>query len=117
MNQLYWKTENDGNEWSQQPHYSALKNCFNEFDENETVPLADAPLFRNMLRTRDTSTMIIFSDSNDDTEIVFTLESLTQAGIIFIMALAIVITNILIIATFLNFRGTFSSTYKIYKNY
>ncbi|XP_019876957.1 G-protein coupled receptor 52 [Aethina tumida] len=58
-----------------------------------------------MLRTRDTSTMIIFSDSNDDTEIVFTLESLTQAGLIFIMALAIVITNVLIIATFLNFRG------------
>ncbi|XP_030756274.1 beta-2 adrenergic receptor [Sitophilus oryzae] len=58
-----------------------------------------------MLRTRDTSTMIIFSDSSDDTEIVFTLESLTQAGIIFIMALAIIITNVLIIATFLNFRG------------
>ena len=49
--------------------------------------------------------MIIFSDSTDDTEIVFTLESLTQAGIIFVMALAIIITNVLIIATFLNFRG------------
>ncbi|XP_063925483.1 G-protein coupled receptor 52 isoform X2 [Zophobas morio] len=38
-------------------------------------------------------------------EIVFTLEGLTQAGIIFIMAIAIIVTNILIIATFLNFRG------------
>ncbi|CAH1367473.1 hypothetical protein MTP99_008716 [Tenebrio molitor] len=59
-----------------------------------------------MFRTRDTtSTMIIFSDSNDDMEIVFRLEGLTQAGIIFIMAIAIIVTNILIIATFLNFRG------------
>ncbi|CAH0546119.1 unnamed protein product [Brassicogethes aeneus] len=57
-----------------------------------------------MLRTRDTSTMIIFSASKDDTDLVFTLESLTQASLIFIMALAIVITNVLIIATFLNFR-------------
>ncbi|XP_068913873.1 G-protein coupled receptor 52 isoform X2 [Tenebrio molitor] len=38
-------------------------------------------------------------------EIVFRLEGLTQAGIIFIMAIAIIVTNILIIATFLNFRG------------
>ncbi|EFA09248.1 probable G-protein coupled receptor 52 isoform X1 [Tribolium castaneum] len=59
-----------------------------------------------MFRTRDsTSAMIIFSDSNDDMGIVFTLEGLTQAGIIFIMAIAIIVTNILIIATFLNFRG------------
>ncbi|KAJ8946020.1 hypothetical protein NQ318_023267 [Aromia moschata] len=49
--------------------------------------------------------MIILSDSNEDTEIVLTLESLAQAGIIFIMALAIIITNVLIIATLLNFRG------------
>jgi hypothetical protein len=41
-------------------------------------------------------------------EIVFRLEGLTQAGIIFIMAIAIIVTNILIIATFLNFRGTSS---------
>lgn len=49
--------------------------------------------------------MIIFSQSSDDTEIVLSLESLTQAGIIFIMALAIIITNVLIIATLVNFRG------------
>lgn len=49
--------------------------------------------------------MIIFSDSTDNTEVVFTLEALVQAGIIFIMGVAIIITNILIIATFLNFRG------------
>ncbi|KAJ8981210.1 hypothetical protein NQ317_014854 [Molorchus minor] len=42
---------------------------------------------------------------NDDMEIVFSLESLAQAGIIFIMALAIIITNVLIIATLINFRG------------
>ncbi|CAH1101505.1 unnamed protein product [Psylliodes chrysocephalus] len=59
---------------------------------------------RGMLR-RDTSTMLIYSLSNDDSEIVFTLRSLAQAGIIFVMALAIIITNVLIIATLINFRG------------
>lgn len=58
-----------------------------------------------MLNRKDTTTMIIFSQSSDDTEIVLSLESLTQAGIIFIMALAIIITNVLIIATLVNFRG------------
>ncbi|KAK5639940.1 hypothetical protein RI129_010751 [Pyrocoelia pectoralis] len=58
-----------------------------------------------MFRASDTSTMIILSDADDDTEFVFTLESLTQAGIIFIMGIAIIVTNVLIIATFLNFRG------------
>lgn len=60
-----------------------------------------------MVQIRDTSTMIILGDSDDDTDLVFTLESLTQAGIIFIMGVAIIITNVLIIATFLNFRGKF----------
>ncbi|CAG9761202.1 unnamed protein product [Ceutorhynchus assimilis] len=58
-----------------------------------------------MLNRRDTTTMIIYSQTSDDTEIVLTLESLTQAGIIFVMALSIVITNVLIIATLVNFRG------------
>lgn len=61
---------------------------------------------RGMLR-RDTSTMLIYSLSNDDSEIVLTLRSLAQAGIIFIMALAIIITNVLIIATLVNFKGKF----------
>ncbi|CAG9816400.1 unnamed protein product [Phaedon cochleariae] len=55
---------------------------------------------------RDTSTMLVYSLSGEGgAEIVLTLRSLTQAGIIFVMALAIIITNVLIIATLLNFRG------------
>nr|CAI5850620.1 unnamed protein product [Callosobruchus analis] len=64
-----------------------------------------------MLR-RDTSTMLIYrnmlliySDADDDSEIVFTLRSLAQAAIIFVMAIAIIVTNVLIIATLVNFRG------------
>lgn len=50
--------------------------------------------------------MIILSDHDGHAAgILFTLESLTQAGIIFIMGVAIILTNILIIATFLNYRG------------
>jgi len=50
--------------------------------------------------------MIILSDHDGHAAgIFFTLESLTQAGIIFIMGVAIILTNILIIATFLNYRG------------
>ncbi|XP_074035002.1 G-protein coupled receptor DopEcR isoform X1 [Leptinotarsa decemlineata] len=60
---------------------------------------------RGMLR-RDTSTMLIYSLSNDESEIVLTLRSLAQAGIIFIMALGIIVTNVLIIATLVNFRGS-----------
>lgn len=59
-----------------------------------------------MLR-RDTSTMLIYSLSNEDSEIVLTLRSLAQAGIIFVMALAIIITNVLIIATLVNFKGKY----------
>lgn len=58
-----------------------------------------------MISRRDTTTMIIFSQSNDDAEIILSLESLTQAAIIFVMAMAIIITNVLIIATLVNFRG------------
>ncbi|XP_018570359.2 G-protein coupled receptor 52 [Anoplophora glabripennis] len=58
-----------------------------------------------MLPEKDTPTMTSFSGIQNGTEMVFTLESLAQAGIIFIMALAIIITNILIIATLLHFRG------------
>lgn len=35
-------------------------------------------------------------------------ESLTQAAIIAVMGIAIVISNLLIIASFLNFKGTYS---------
>jgi hydrogenase-4 membrane subunit HyfE len=50
--------------------------------------------------------MIISGDhERHATEIPFTLEALTQAGIIFIMGVAIILTNALIIATFLNYRG------------
>jgi hypothetical protein len=50
--------------------------------------------------------MIIPSDQDGHaSEILITLETLTQAGIIFIMGVAIILTNILIIATFLNYRG------------
>ena len=50
--------------------------------------------------------IIILSDHDGHAAgIFFTLESLTQAGIIFIMWVAIILTNILIIATFLNYRG------------
>lgn len=33
------------------------------------------------------------------------LEALTQASLIFILAIAIILLNLLVIATFLNFRG------------
>lgn len=33
------------------------------------------------------------------------LEALTQASFIFILAIAIIILNLLVIATFINFRG------------
>jgi hypothetical protein len=50
--------------------------------------------------------MIILSVHDDHAEeILFTLETLTQAGIIFIMGVAIILTNVLIIATFFNYRG------------
>ncbi|XP_018335513.1 beta-2 adrenergic receptor [Agrilus planipennis] len=59
-----------------------------------------------MLRTRDTSTMIILSDADDETtELVFSLTNLVEAAIIFVMAVAIIVTNVIVIATFLNFRG------------
>jgi hypothetical protein len=52
--------------------------------------------------------MIISSgDERHATEIPFTLETVTLAGIIFIMGVAIILTNVLIIATFLNFRGKY----------
>lgn len=55
-----------------------------------------------------TQPMIIPSDHDRHAvEILFTLETLTQAGIIFIMAVAIILTNVLIIATFLNYRGKY----------
>jgi hypothetical protein len=43
-------------------------------------------------------------------EILFTLETLTQAGIILIMGVAIILTNVLIIATFFNYRGKYRSS-------
>ncbi|XP_075229336.1 G-protein coupled receptor DopEcR [Lycorma delicatula] len=46
--------------------------------------------------------MIALSDHGED---VFTLEALTQAAIIFTMAVAIILANVLIIATFINARG------------
>ncbi|KAK7864933.1 hypothetical protein R5R35_008733 [Gryllus longicercus] len=49
--------------------------------------------------------MIVLSTDNHDNNTRFTLETLTQAGIIFVMGVAIIVTNVLIIATFLNFRG------------
>lgn len=51
--------------------------------------------------------MIILNNPDDDTELVISMESLIQAGIIFVMAIMIVITNVLIIATFVNFRGKY----------
>lgn len=36
------------------------------------------------------------------------LEALTQASFIFILGIAIVLLNLLVIATFINFRGEFS---------
>lgn len=45
--------------------------------------------------------MITFSDHDQ----YFTLEAITQAAIIFTMAIAIILANVLIIATFVNARG------------
>lgn len=56
-----------------------------------------------MIHPRDTSTMIIFSDANDD--VVLTLRSLILAAFIFVMSVAIIIANVVLIATFVNFRG------------
>ena len=69
---------------------------------NDDVRLMDVPGHR-MIHAKDTSTMIIVSDA------IFTLESLVQAAIIFIMGVAIIVANVLIIATFVNFRGKMSS--------
>lgn len=57
-----------------------------------------------MFHTRDISTMIILNDADDDS-LVFSVESLVQAGIILILSITIIVTNVLIIATFVNFRG------------
>lgn len=54
------------------------------------------------------ATMIVLSD--EDANLVLTVETLVQAAIIFMMAVAIIVTNILIIATFVNFRGTIIGT-------
>ncbi|XP_063240794.1 G-protein coupled receptor 52 [Bacillus rossius redtenbacheri] len=43
--------------------------------------------------------------SADDPHALFTLETLTQAGVIFVMGVAIIMSNLLLIATFVNFRG------------
>lgn len=43
------------------------------------------------------------------TYVEISLDSLTQAGIIFIMGVAVIITNVLVIATLLNFRGEYRS--------
>jgi hypothetical protein len=60
----------------------------------------------NHAATDGSHSVIILSDHDGNAaRIFFTLESLTQAGIIFIMGVAIILTNILIIATFLNYRG------------
>lgn len=48
---------------------------------------------------------IILSDNDEETELIVNLETLAQAAIIFIMGVAIIVSNVLIIATYLNYRG------------
>lgn len=59
-----------------------------------------------MSQSRDTSTTVIFSDANED--VVLTLRSLILAAFIFVMSVAIIIANVLLIATFINFRGIYT---------
>lgn len=68
---------------------------------------------RAMFRGRD-ATMIILSDNDEETELIVNLETLTQAAIIFIMAIAIIVSNILIIATYVNFRSKLNTFILIY---
>lgn len=41
------------------------------------------------------------------------LEALMQAGFIFVVGVTIILSNLLIIATYLNFRGEFSRIHEI----
>lgn len=43
-----------------------------------------------------------------------TLEALTKSGLILVLGVAIVASNILIIATFLNFRGQFQKKWRLF---
>lgn len=52
--------------------------------------------------------MIILSDQ----DYYFTLEALTQAAIILTMAVAIILANVLLIATFVYARGKGSTVYQ-----
>lgn len=56
----------------------------------------------NVVRVMSFRTMLVLING---TYVEISLDSLTQAGIIFIMGVAIIITNVLVIATLLNFRG------------
>ncbi|XP_060520607.1 G-protein coupled receptor 52 [Cylas formicarius] len=59
-----------------------------------------------MKPARGPSTMTTFNDSANGVEVGISLESLIQAGSIFIMALSIITTNVLTVATYLNFKGS-----------
>jgi len=52
---------------------------------------------------------LIILSHDPDQEIAFTLEALTQAAIIFSLGVAIVVSNVLVIATFLTAHGEYFS--------
>lgn len=60
---------------------------------------------RGMFRIKDTATMLILTDNRNETEIIVSLESLTQAAIIFVMAASIIILNVLVVMTIINYKG------------
>ncbi|XP_045465173.1 G-protein coupled receptor 52-like [Harmonia axyridis] len=60
---------------------------------------------RGMFRLKDTATMLVLTDNRNETEIVVSLESLTQAAIIFVMAASIIILNVLVVMTIINYKG------------
>jgi hypothetical protein len=66
-----------------------------------------------MFTSRRDGALIILSHDPEQ-EIAFTLEALTQAGIIFVMGVAIIVSNVLIIATFLTSRGQYNLLYIFY---
>jgi hypothetical protein len=54
---------------------------------------------------------LIILSHNPDQEIAFTLEALTQAAIIFSLGVAIVVSNVLIIASLLTAHGEFKPSF------
>lgn len=76
------------------------RRCY--YTDNQRDLLQEVRQWSCCSRVMSLRTMLVLING---TYVEISLDSLTQAGIIFIMGVAVIITNVLVIATLLNFRG------------